>query len=156
MLLRQTRCSFVPLSPIVQFIKDWLPGSGAEDYVVSANVTASKPPAANAHPTGASGVAAVAADSLANAGAEAAAKAAAKKRSAAREKWAAQIGLPPAAELEPAPAAAPAAAQPAAKPSEAGGCCSAQPAAPADSGAALDPAQLDKAVAKAEASGKSC
>jgi len=25
------------------FIKDWLPGSGAEDYVVSANVTAVKP-----------------------------------------------------------------------------------------------------------------
>ena len=26
-----------------EFIKDWLPGSGAEDYVVSANVTATKP-----------------------------------------------------------------------------------------------------------------
>jgi len=26
-----------------EFIKDWLPGSGAEDYVVSANVTAYKP-----------------------------------------------------------------------------------------------------------------
>jgi hypothetical protein len=26
-----------------EFIKDWLPGSGAEDYVVSANVTANKP-----------------------------------------------------------------------------------------------------------------
>jgi len=25
------------------FIKDWLPGSGAEDFVVSANVTALKP-----------------------------------------------------------------------------------------------------------------
>lgn len=25
------------------FIKDWLPGSGAEDYVVSANITARKP-----------------------------------------------------------------------------------------------------------------
>ena len=28
-----------------EFIKDWLPGSGAEDYVVSANVTAYKPAA---------------------------------------------------------------------------------------------------------------
>ena len=26
-----------------EFIKDWLPGSGAEDFVVSANVTATKP-----------------------------------------------------------------------------------------------------------------
>jgi len=26
-----------------EYIKDWLPGSGAEDYVVSANVTARKP-----------------------------------------------------------------------------------------------------------------
>lgn len=26
-----------------EFIKDWLPGSGCEDYVVSANVTARKP-----------------------------------------------------------------------------------------------------------------
>lgn len=26
-----------------EFIKDWLPGSGAEDYVVAANVTATKP-----------------------------------------------------------------------------------------------------------------
>ena len=26
-----------------EYIKDWLPGSGAEDYVVSANVTAMKP-----------------------------------------------------------------------------------------------------------------
>lgn len=26
-----------------EFIKDWMPGSGAEDYVVSANVTARKP-----------------------------------------------------------------------------------------------------------------
>ena len=26
-----------------EFIKDWLPGSGCEDYVVSANVTATKP-----------------------------------------------------------------------------------------------------------------
>ena len=26
-----------------EFIKDWLPGSGAEDYVVSANVTATNP-----------------------------------------------------------------------------------------------------------------
>lgn len=25
-----------------EFIKDWLPGSGAEDFVVSANVTATK------------------------------------------------------------------------------------------------------------------
>ena len=28
-----------------EVIKDWMPGSGAEDYVVSANVTAYKPPA---------------------------------------------------------------------------------------------------------------
>lgn len=28
-----------------EFIKDWMPGSGAEDYVVSANVTAYKPAA---------------------------------------------------------------------------------------------------------------
>ena len=28
-----------------EFINDWLPGSGAEDYVVSANVTAYKPAA---------------------------------------------------------------------------------------------------------------
>jgi len=26
-----------------EYIKDWLPGSGAEQYVVSANVTARKP-----------------------------------------------------------------------------------------------------------------
>ena len=26
-----------------QYIKEWLPGSGAEDYVVSANITATKP-----------------------------------------------------------------------------------------------------------------
>lgn len=33
-----------------EFIKDWLPGSGAEKYVVSARITASKPATAKAVP----------------------------------------------------------------------------------------------------------
>jgi hypothetical protein len=26
-----------------EFIKDWMPGSGAEDFIVAANITATKP-----------------------------------------------------------------------------------------------------------------
>ena len=37
------RVSVVEKEESKEFIKDWLPGSGAEDYVVSANVTAYKP-----------------------------------------------------------------------------------------------------------------
>ena len=37
------RVSVVDKEASKEFIKDWLPGSGAEDYVVSANVTAYKP-----------------------------------------------------------------------------------------------------------------
>jgi len=33
----------VPKPSSRTFIKEWLPGSGAEDFVVSANVTATKP-----------------------------------------------------------------------------------------------------------------
>ena len=36
------RVSVVEKEESKEFIKDWLPGSGAEDYVVSANVTAYK------------------------------------------------------------------------------------------------------------------
>lgn len=39
------RVSVVEKEESKEFIKDWLPGSGAEDYVVSANVTAYKPAA---------------------------------------------------------------------------------------------------------------
>ena len=111
-----------------EFIKDWLPGSGAEDYVVSANVTAVLPGAHRHHGAAGGG----AAESMAHAGVEAAAKAA--KRSAARAKWAAQVGLPP-AESPPAPAPAP--------------CCAAEVGA-------LSAAEVGQAVAKVEASGKKC
>lgn len=41
-------CGFIDRKVILKeesknFIKNWLPGSGAEDYVVSANITATKP-----------------------------------------------------------------------------------------------------------------
>ena len=41
-------CGFIDRKVILKeesknFIKNWLPGSGAEDYVVSANITARKP-----------------------------------------------------------------------------------------------------------------
>ena len=39
------RVSVVEKEESKEFIKDWLPGSGAEDYVVSATVTAYKPAA---------------------------------------------------------------------------------------------------------------
>lgn len=42
------RVSVVEKEESKEFIKDWLPGSGAEDYVVSANVTAYKPIVAGA------------------------------------------------------------------------------------------------------------
>jgi len=35
--------TIVPKPSSRTFIKEWLPGSGAEDFVVSANVTATKP-----------------------------------------------------------------------------------------------------------------
>jgi hypothetical protein len=38
-----------------EFIKDWMPGSGAENHVVSANVTARKPAAADRSSAGGSG-----------------------------------------------------------------------------------------------------
>lgn len=38
-----TDCKVVEKPSSRTFIKEWLPGSGAEDYVVSANVTATKP-----------------------------------------------------------------------------------------------------------------
>lgn len=59
-----------------EYIKDWLPGSGCEDYVVSANVTARKPAAAGA-----------------------AAQAEGRPMSA-REKWRMQVGLPSKGEAE--------------------------------------------------------
>ena len=81
------------------FIKDWLPGSGAEHYVVSANVTARKPA-----PKGvAQGAARAHADGTA--GGAAAAGGAPRRRSAARERWAMQVGLP--REPAAAPVAAP-------------------------------------------------
>lgn len=93
-----------------EFIKDWVPGSGAEDYVVSANVTAVKPGGgrAGAADAGARVGPQMAEDAakLAEVGTEAAARAA--RRAAARAKWAAEIGLE-------APKPPPAAAQ---------GCCS--------------------------------
>lgn len=36
-----------PKPQSAKYIKDWLPGSGAEDFVVSANITAVKPGAAS-------------------------------------------------------------------------------------------------------------
>mmetsp|Transcript_10819 Transcript_10819/g.26954 ORF Transcript_10819/g.26954 Transcript_10819/m.26954 type:complete len:130 (-) Transcript_10819:117-506(-) len=38
-----TDCRVVEKPSSRSFIKEWLPGSGAEDFVVSANVTATKP-----------------------------------------------------------------------------------------------------------------
>jgi len=38
-----TDCKVVQKPASRTFIKEWLPGSGAEDFVVSANVTATKP-----------------------------------------------------------------------------------------------------------------
>jgi len=38
-----TDCKVVEKPSSRSFIKEWLPGSGAEDFVVSANVTATKP-----------------------------------------------------------------------------------------------------------------
>lgn len=89
-----------------EFIKDWLPGSGAEDYVVSANVSAFKPAPVKPAPVGVAATAGTvatgaAAFNLAEAGAIAAATA--KKRSAAREKWAQKVGLESAVPPAPAP-----------------------------------------------------
>lgn len=81
-----------------EFIKDWLPGSGAEDYVVSANVTAVRPGGGASLAEGHTPAEA----SLASAGAEAAALVA-KRSSSARARWAAQVG----AEAPAAPALPP-------------------------------------------------
>lgn len=53
-----------------EFIKDWMPGSGCENYVVSANVTATKPKTASVDET------ATATDAVASSVAAAVAKAA--------------------------------------------------------------------------------
>jgi hypothetical protein len=38
-----TEVSLVPKPKSKEYIKDWLPGSGCEDFVVSADITAVKP-----------------------------------------------------------------------------------------------------------------
>jgi len=47
-MLRTAGFTHIDVAPKPQsaaYIKDWLPGSKAEDYVISANVTATKPAA---------------------------------------------------------------------------------------------------------------